>query len=380
MRLSTMTLCVTCCVLLGMTMAGCPSTAGISISPDPASVAVGTTLALSASSGDAQDALFSWSSGDETIATVDAEGVVTGVNEGYVEITATGEHSGQSASVWVTVYSEGGGEGEGEGARDDVIFIHHSVGQNWLDHSLNTALLAKTYIDERNDITYGTEMSPDAGRPESLGSVPGDSTDMNNWLQWFNDYLGEMKTFGCSNGANRIVLFKSCFPNSHIEGAGTEPGDPFGDRTLANYRAVYRHPDGSGHTYEREGYAYHPLEDIFAANPDTLFIPVTAPPECWAETDTTTARRARTFNNWLINEWLPSYVSATGLHNVAVFNLFDVLAYPDSQPSHANELRAEYGGNTGDSHPNDAGNAQLTLVFATGSGNFLDQAWNAFMP
>ena len=48
---------------------------------------------------------------------------------------------------------------------DDLIFIHHSCGSNWLSNSLHDALLAKDYVDERNDITYGTDMPPDAGRP-----------------------------------------------------------------------------------------------------------------------------------------------------------------------------------------------------------------------
>jgi len=35
-------------------------------------------------------------------------------------------------------------------AGDDLVFIHHSCGSNWLNNSLHDALLAKSYIDERN--------------------------------------------------------------------------------------------------------------------------------------------------------------------------------------------------------------------------------------
>ena len=63
---------------------------------------------------------------------------------------------------------------------DDLVFVHHYCGANWLSNSLNTALLAKDYIDERNDIYYGTTMSPDPGRPISLGGAPGDNTNMNH--------------------------------------------------------------------------------------------------------------------------------------------------------------------------------------------------------
>ncbi|MBD3168716.1 MAG: T9SS type A sorting domain-containing protein [candidate division Zixibacteria bacterium] len=266
---------------------------------------------------------------------------------------------------------------------DDAVFIHHSVGGQWLDNSLNSALIAKDYIDERNDIYYGATLSPDSGRPSSLGSVPGDRTDMHHWILWFNDYLLGVKSHGCENGYNRIIMFKSCYPNSNIIDDGTEPGDPFSStKTTANYKAIYRHPDGPGNTYINSGYEYKPLEDIFAEHPEILFIPVTAPPRHYAPSDPTNddeAHRARVFNNWLKNDWLDDYNSRhAGYNNVAVFDLFDVIAYPDDHSSHPNRLKAEYGGESGDSHPNDSAYADLTRVFATNTGDFLDTAYDQF--
>ncbi len=268
----------------------------------------------------------------------------------------------------------------GLGSADNLVFIHHSVGSNWLSHSLDDALVAKSYIDERNDITYGTVIDPDSGRPGSPGSVPGDSTDMEHWILWFNDYLDNVKAFDCESGVNRIIMFKSCFPNSNIWDDGVEPGDPFsGDFTLANFKAIYRHPQGSGNTYNHDGRVYKPLEDIFAENPDALFVPVTSPPLNYTSTDDAAAHRARLFNDWLKGEWLSSYNAAhPGLHNVAVFDLFNELAYADNRLTHPNRLRGDYGGSTGDSHPNDAANAHLTAVYATDSDDFIDAAWTAF--
>ncbi len=260
----------------------------------------------------------------------------------------------------------------------DLLFIHHSVGQNWLDFSLRNALSAKTYVDQVNEITYGTALLPDTGRPASLGGVPGDSTDMNTWLLWFNDYVGQVKTHPNGSGLNTIIMFKSCFPNSDVASNGTEPGDPLGDLTLANLKAVYRHPSGAGHTYGANGQWYKPLGDVFAANPDTLFIPVTSPPLNNTSTDDAAAHRARLFNNWLQNEWLPAYKTAhPGLNNVAVFDLFNEIANADTA-THPNRLKSAYGGATDDSHPNDAANAHLTAVFATGTNDFVDAAWDAF--
>jgi uncharacterized repeat protein (TIGR01451 family) len=266
---------------------------------------------------------------------------------------------------------------------DDLVFIHHSCGSNWLSNSLHAALLAKDYIDERNDITYGTDLAPDAGRPDSLAAIPGDQTNMNHWIRWFNDYLDGVKAHGAADGVNRIIMFKSCYPISNISSDGTEPGDPFSSsQTTTNYKAVYRHPNGPGNTYLSGGYTYKPLEDVFAENPNTLFIPVTAPPRHYAPSDATDdaeAHRAREFNNWLKNDWLGSYNAAhPGLNNVAVFDWFDVLAYSDDHSTHPNRLQAEYGGEDGNSHPNSTANSDSTAVFATDPDNFIDDAWCAF--
>jgi hypothetical protein len=263
---------------------------------------------------------------------------------------------------------------------ENFVFIHHSVGSGLLSGGMYDAVLAKTYVDNVHDITYDTDMDPDAGRPDSLADVPGDLTDMNHWILWFNDYLNGVRSHQCATGFNQIIMFKSCFPNSDVSADGTEPGDPFSwDRTVANYRAVFRHPSGAGNTYTYEGATYRALADVFAAHPDILFIPVTAPPLTFDGTTDANAHRARVFNNWLKNDWLSAYNAAhPGLRNVAVFDLFDVLAYPDNYALHPNRLREEYGGASGDAHPNEAGNTAAVEVFATDVPNFIDLAWAAF--
>lgn len=266
---------------------------------------------------------------------------------------------------------------------DSAVFIHHSCGSNWLDSGLHDALEAKDYISKRNDIGYKTVLNPDPGRPASLGEVPGDNTNMNHWILWFNDYLGQIQKHGCDKGINRIVMFKSCYPISNVGADGTASGDPFdAARTLANYKAVYRHTKGPGNTYTHDGQTYEPLEDVFAAHPDTLFLAVTAPPRHYAPVDKTTdadARRARQFNTWLKSEWLSGYnIAHPGLHNVAVFDWFDVIAYPDNHAQHPNRLRSECGGESGDSHPSEAANKLTVQVFATNPDNFIDAAWRMF--
>jgi hypothetical protein len=264
---------------------------------------------------------------------------------------------------------------------NDLVFIHHSCGANWLNSGLHDALLEKSYIDERNDIYYGTDVIPDSGRPDSLAPNPGDKTNMNHWILWFNDYLEGVKDHDCEDGFNRIIMFKSCYPISNIVAEGTEPGDPFSSsQTIVNYKAVFRHPDGPGNTYTHNSYTYKPLEDVFSDNPDVLFVPVTAPPLCYNCTNDDNAHRARVFNNWLKSDWLEDYNSANpGLNNVAVYDWFDFLANPDDHPSYPNRLKAAYGGTTSNSHPNNLANQESTEDFATDPDNFIDNAWNDFL-
>lgn len=271
----------------------------------------------------------------------------------------------------------GGGRGD-----DGLLFVHHSCGMNWLNQGLLPALLAKPYVGAFSDVDYKVSVPNDPGRPASLGEPAGDRTDMHHWILWFNDYLGSLKTFRRSGagGANRILMFKSCYPMSNVTAEGTEPGDPFSpERTLANYRAVFRHPEGAGHTYSREGVEYRALDDVFAANPDALFVVVTPPPLANERNDDASAHRARVFCEWLKGEWLEGYRAAhPGLENVVVFDWFDFLANSDTSREFPNRLREEYGGATSDSHPNEIANRRSTELFASGPDAVLDAAWAAF--
>ena len=66
-------------------------------------VAIGGSSTLEATTLNGTDASYTWSTSDLSIATVDQAGLVTGVAEGLVTLTATGDTSGASGSVSVTV-------------------------------------------------------------------------------------------------------------------------------------------------------------------------------------------------------------------------------------------------------------------------------------
>ncbi len=124
-----------------------------------------------------------------------------------------------------------------------LIFIHHSTGGNWLaDPSSNElggdlgrALMENNYYVSATNYGWG---------PDSIG----DATDIPNWWDWFRGdrspvYLKALYNENGQNtgdfgswprlskdpgGENQIIVFKSCFPNSDLEGNPNDPRRPGG--------------------------------------------------------------------------------------------------------------------------------------------------------
>jgi len=78
---------------------------GLSVSPSPASVAVGKTVQLSVTyiPTDATETNVTWSSSDTSVATVNASGLVTGVAAGECTITAHMGYASSTCKVTVTL-------------------------------------------------------------------------------------------------------------------------------------------------------------------------------------------------------------------------------------------------------------------------------------
>ncbi|OGO48642.1 MAG: hypothetical protein A2Z30_04190 [Chloroflexi bacterium RBG_16_64_43] len=189
-----------------------------------------------------------------------------------------------------------------------LVFIHHSTGENWLaddNGGLGLALAENNYFV--SDTNYGWG-------PESIG----DRTDIPDWLEWFRGpetdrYMQALFAEDGQNssytrleanpgGENEIVLFKSCFPNSNLEGNSDDPPAEEGGYSVGGAK-----------------YVYNQLLAYFKTRPDKLFVVITAPPV----SDPSYAENARAFNQWLVKDWLNE--NEYPHSNVAVFDFYNVL-------------------------------------------------------
>jgi hypothetical protein len=235
-----------------------------------------------------------------------------------------------------------------------LIFIHHSCGENWLaddNGGLAKVLQKNNYFV--SDTNYGWG-------PEAIG----DRTDIENWPEWFTGpqspgYLKALyqeneihspyqRTMADPGGENRVIMFKSCFPNSELEGNPNDPPRRGDGLTVGNAKAIY---------LELLGY--------FSTHPEKLFIAVTAPPV----QNRSRSQNARAFNTWLVRDWLKDYTGS----NVAVFDFYNVLTgkghrhtiqngavlYVNDSGRHT----LAYPVDSGDDHPSRSGNTKATADF-----------------
>lgn len=261
-----------------------------------------------------------------------------------------------------------------------LIFIHHSCGENWLaarNGNLRQSLNANKYYVLDVSYSWGPTCV-------EKGSFIGDHTDIPDWYLWFtgsnrNTYLsalytsnenaGENNGVADPGGQNEIIMFKSCYPNSDIDGNPNDSPASSADYnspiTVANAKRIYLD-----------------ARNYFATRQDKLFVVITAPPEMETHTTPERATNARAFNTWLVNNWLAGYSH----HNVAVFDFYNVLTsnggawnINDLGSTAGNHHRygnnvieyitnqgsnyAAYPNNGNDDHPSPAGNQKATSEF-----------------
>ena len=209
-----------------------------------------------------------------------------------------------------------------------LVFVHHSTGENWLsDESGGLGLALRDAGWFVSDTNYGWGPTDPA-----TGGPIGDTTDIGHWWSWFlgpgreanvaallaesEPHCGYSRRSADPGGPNRVVMLKSCFPNSQLGGSASDPVPPIGANPLRGESA-----GSEAHTLANAKGIYAALLEWFAARTDVLWVVVTAPPLVPGETDPASAANARALNDWLVKEWLASYPH----RNVFVFDFFNVL-------------------------------------------------------
>lgn len=226
-----------------------------------------------------------------------------------------------------------------------AVFLHHSVGKG----ILNQGGLRDSLLD------IGILV-----RGATYGDSVGEETDMCDWAPKFESDIERIFNFKAhpnqyySDGSsNDIVIFKSCYPNSNIGTADpSSPIPPGRQKTMENYTSYFKS-----------------MASVFRKYPNKLFVYMTAPPLAPERTTLENAARARSFNAWLQNEFLPSYQQETGLHNFVIYDLFNVLA--NDQNLLKEQFRTE---RPGDSHPNKTGYETAASAFM----QFFQPVWAQF--
>jgi len=281
-----------------------------------------------------------------------------------------------------------------------LVFIHHSVGANWLSDdngNLLRELNANNYYV--SDAYYGWGPVYDPATPES-GTI-GDYTDIGHWYDWFlgprsSTFLGDLyptthltpapdvtgvNTIAQPPGDNTVVLFKSCFVSAYL--ITGNPDDPPRKSSPADPNPIWGSADGSEYTVSNIKGLYRDLLSFFATRQDRLFILVTTPPSSYDDPDLTrsSAILLRAINTWLVRHWLDNYP----YNNVAVFDFHNVLT-SNGGNTDTNDLGAATGNHhrlrnglvqhvvnfnnnfsaytpSGDSHPGAPGSQKATAEF-----------------
>lgn len=158
------------------------------------------------------------------------------------------------------------------------------------------------------------------------------------------------------NGENEIIMIKSCYPNSMVLSDNGSTASQFFGTT---YNAGY-------HTLSNLKELYRAILPYMKSHPDKMFVILTAPPVSSA----TYASNARSFNNWLVKEWL-NETSYEG-KNVYVWDHYNVLTNAGNHHHVVDgvvlHVTVEGSGNTsaypsGDDHPNTTGNQKAASEF-----------------
>ncbi|GAB4457233.1 MAG: hypothetical protein Kow00120_26330 [Anaerolineae bacterium] len=221
-----------------------------------------------------------------------------------------------------------------------IIFMHHSTGENLIvQGDVREAFTDLGYAFWDHGYNGDGLVDPEGNWLGVNWDVPGDNTDPDGWYDIFNQPVTDPPENTLSHMLQHdVIAFKSCFPASDIQ-------------SEAQFRDYQRY--------------YLSIRDAIDQHPDRLFVPFTTPPLVPNATTPEAAARAR---RWA--EYLTSDEYLEGHPNIAVFDIFDLLADEDGY------LREDYRPDEWDSHPNERANQTVGPLFVA----FVDEAIREFIP
>lgn len=225
----------------------------------------------------------------------------------------------------------------------NVMYLHHSTGRYMVRDSGFRSLVDWHNENSGSDIRFWDH---DYAYGNSYtGVILPDSTVHHDWIYGYE--ANDITPAGYHDIFVNAPAFRDSLFNRHevlICKNDHSTGDIESDAQLAEYKEHYL-----------------AIRDVLDQYPDKLFILMSGPSRRPEKTDPETAGRAREFYNWLQS---PEFMN--GHPNLAFFDLFDHLAYPDDDGNpEANMTRAEYRlPEPWDDHPNELANVTIGPLFA----------------
>ncbi len=221
---------------------------------------------------------------------------------------------------------------DSKGNYTNIIFLHHSTGDNLIEQGGVRELFTQAGYDFWDHSYNSPGLRDPSGKYTGYSyNVPRDNTDPDGLAVIFSQRFYNLPLNTLSGLLqHEVIIIKSCFaPANHITS----------DQQLEQYKSWYLG-----------------MREVMDRHPDKLFIVVTSPPLNPAETNPAEAARARIFAQWLNSEEFLS-----GHLNVFTFDLFGNLAEDNPSATDYNMLRQAYR-NGDDSHPNQKANEVIGPV------------------
>lgn len=230
-----------------------------------------------------------------------------------------------------------------EGKYTNVVFLHHSVGENLITQTNLRQQLNDAGLDfwDHDYNYYG--LNDLNGNPTGYNYwIPDDNTDPDGLAKLFSQKVYGLPLNGISGlMQHEVIVFKSCFTGNLL----------YDDAQVETVKGYYE----TVHAFIRQ-------------HPEKLFILLTTPPLNSAEADPAMAARDRRMAEWLLSDDFKR-----GLPNLYVFDLYGLLAENDPASPDYGTLRADYRDGS-DNHPNQRANQDIAPLL----GNYILETIQAY--